>query len=92
VGRRKVREEELSDFIRGLEEADATSIAARPAQVDGWYAVSWDEAGAPVETSDTHLFDRVNRAYWIFMLVGVPLLIWIVLELVGLLLGILAAW
>lgn len=88
MGRRKVRREELSEVIHALEERGATSITARPAQVDGWYALSWDEPGAPVEASDTHLFDRVHRFYWTFMLVGVPLLIWIVLEIIGLLAGI----
>lgn len=92
MGRRKVREEELSDALAELEAREAGNIAARPAGVEGWYAVSWDEPGLPTRAEHDDTFGKIFRRYWIVMLAGFTALIWILAVLLEILLSVLIQW
>ena len=82
MGRRKIRNTELDSFVRGLEEAGVTEMDIRPARVEGWSAVWWDDPGSPQGSGDpTH--NKLFRWSLILILLGFTLAVLILSVMMG---------
>lgn len=82
--RRKLPEDDLSDFLAELEERGAGNIAARRVpDVEGWFHVAWDEPGLPERSGDDDTAARTVRWSLILFLALFTVALVVLAELLG---------